>query len=94
MGMRQTRLVPARDRERLAKERAARRNPYIDASYYTRSYAHCQMITGPWSKALLTMAARAGDRSAERTLAQILEAERILWPDRRRRHLSATRGPR
>ena len=80
----QTTLCADRDRERLAKERAARQNPYIDASYYTGPYARSRMITGPWCKYQLTVAARAGSRSAARTLTQILEAERVLWPEHRR----------
>ena len=83
--MRQTTLLRDSERARLAKEREVRQNPYIDEAYYTGPYAHCRMITGPWSKANLTLAARAGSRSAARTLAQILEAERVLWPDRCRR---------
>ena len=83
-------LLSQGEKERIANERKKRSNPYIDEKYYEGGYASSRMITGPWSKALLSMCARDGNKKAQNELAQILEAESILWPERNRRILAVS----
>lgn len=78
-------LLSSDEKKRIADERKKRDNRYIDEKYYKGPYASRQMITGPQSKALLSMRTHGGNEAAKKELEQILEAEAILWPEKTRR---------